>query len=115
MRHSLERSEVFTMGVAMAISAPKGRKHLSADALFRLVRSGFANIPDHGSDEVDISLTDEQNHRITLFDVAGNFLSKWGVLGSGDGELNGPAGITIDADDNLYVVDQHNNRVQKFT
>jgi len=39
----------------MAIIAPKGRKHLSADALFRLVRSGFANIPDHCSDEVDIS------------------------------------------------------------
>jgi DNA-binding beta-propeller fold protein YncE len=60
-------------------------------------------------------ITDEQNHRITLFDVAGNFLSKWGVLGSGDGELNGPAGIAIDAADNLYVVDQNNNRVQKFT
>ena len=60
-------------------------------------------------------ITDEQNHRITLFDLAGNFLSKWGVLGSGDGELNGPSGITIDADDNLYVVDQNNNRVQKFT
>ena len=43
------------MGVAMAIIAPKGRKHLSADALFRLVRSGFANIPDHRSAEVDIS------------------------------------------------------------
>ena len=28
---------------------------------------------------------------------------------------NGPSGITIDADDNLYVVDQNNNRVQKFT
>ena len=60
-------------------------------------------------------ITDEQNHRITLFDLAGNFLSKWGVLGSVDGELNGPAGITIDADDHLYVVDQNNNRVQKFT
>ena len=60
-------------------------------------------------------ITDEQNHRITIFDLAGSFLSKWGVLGSGDGELNGPSGITIDADDNLYVVDQNNNRVQKFT
>jgi hypothetical protein len=58
MRPSLERSEVFTMGVAMAIIAPKGRKHLSADALFRLVRSGCANIPDHRSDEVDLAFTD---------------------------------------------------------
>src|SRR4029434_8218596 len=59
-------------------------------------------------------ITDEQNHRITIFDVAGNFLSKWGVLGSGDGELNGPSGITIDADDNLYVVDQHKQQAHKF-
>ena len=35
----------------MAIVAPKARKHLSADALFRLVRSGFATIPDHRRDE----------------------------------------------------------------
>jgi hypothetical protein len=30
----------------MARVAPKARKHLSADALFRLVHTGFAHIPD---------------------------------------------------------------------
>ena len=30
----------------MALVAQKERKHLSADALFRTVRSGFAAIPD---------------------------------------------------------------------
>jgi DNA-binding beta-propeller fold protein YncE len=60
-------------------------------------------------------VTDELNHRVTIFDSSGNFLSKWGVFGSGDGELNGPAGIAIDADDNVYIVDQHNYRVQKFS
>src|SRR5216683_1912484 len=69
MRPSLERSEVFTMGVAMAIIAPQGRKHLSADALFRLVRSGFANIPDHRSDEVDISLTDALMSAFAMFSL----------------------------------------------
>src|SRR5712692_10573477 len=69
MRPSLERSEVFTMGIAMAIIAPKGRKHLSADALFRLVRSGFANIPDHRSDEVDISLTDALMSGFAMFSL----------------------------------------------
>ena len=62
-----------------------------------------------------LCITDEYNHRITVFDSSGKFVSKWGVFGSGDGELNGPAGIATDADDNVYVVDQHNNRVQKFT
>ena len=58
MHPSLERSAIFTMGVAMAIMAPKGRTHRSADALLRLVRSGFATLPDHRRDAVDMSLTD---------------------------------------------------------
>lgn len=57
------------MGVAMAIIAPKGRKHLSADALFRLVRSGFANIPDDRSDAVDISLTDALMSGFAMFSL----------------------------------------------
>jgi len=39
----------------MSIVAPKGRKHLCAEALFRLGRSGFATIPDDRSGETEIS------------------------------------------------------------
>src|SRR3989442_15439524 len=42
----------------MGFIAPKERKHLSADALFGLIRSGFATIPDHRSDEAGIPFTD---------------------------------------------------------
>ena len=42
----------------MALVAPRERKHLSADALFRLVRNGFAAIPDYRLSETEISLTD---------------------------------------------------------
>jgi len=42
----------------MALVVPKERKHLSADALFRLVRSGFHTLPDHRSLDAEISLTD---------------------------------------------------------
>jgi len=59
-------------------------------------------------------ISDELNHRITIFDSSGKFLNKWDASGSGPGELNGPAGIAIDSQDNVYVVDQHNNRVQRF-
>ena len=62
-----------------------------------------------------IYVTDEYNHRITVFDTSGKFLAKWRALGSGDGEVNGPSGIAIDSDDNVYIVDQNNGRVQKFT
>jgi hypothetical protein len=42
----------------MAIAAPQGRKPLSADALCRVVRSGFTTLPDHRGGETAISLTD---------------------------------------------------------
>src|SRR6266705_2095348 len=49
--------------------APKGRKYLSADALFGLVRSGFANIPDDRSGDTDISLTDALMSAFALFSL----------------------------------------------
>lgn len=49
------------------------------------------------------------------FDPTGERIGDWGRTGSSPGELNGPAGIAFDADDNLFVVDSKNNRVQKFT
>jgi len=42
----------------MVISAPKVRKHLSADALFGLLRTGFADIADHRPGKPDIPLMD---------------------------------------------------------
>ena len=42
----------------MVINAPKVRKHLSADALLGLLRTGFAAIADHRPGHPDISLTD---------------------------------------------------------
>ena len=57
------------MGVAMAIIAPKGRKHLSADALFRLVRSGFATIPEHRRAEGDMAFTDALMSGCALFSL----------------------------------------------
>ncbi len=59
--------------------------------------------------------SDEQLHRISIFDQEGNFLDKWGTPGSGDGEVNGPSGIAFDKDDNLFLVDSLNHRVQRFT
>jgi hypothetical protein len=57
------------MGVAMSIIAPKGRKHLSADALFRLVRSGFTNVPDHRGGDPEISLTDALMSAFAMFSL----------------------------------------------
>jgi Transposase DDE domain len=56
-------------GIAMAIVAPKARKHLSADALFGLVRSGFATIPDYRLGETDIALTDALMSAFAMFSL----------------------------------------------
>ena len=53
----------------MALVAPRGRKHLSADALFRTVRSGFAAIPDYRLSETEISLTDALMSAFALFSL----------------------------------------------
>ena len=53
----------------MSMVAPKARKHLSADALFHLVRSGFATIPDPRGEDVDIPLTDALMSAFAMFSL----------------------------------------------
>jgi hypothetical protein len=53
----------------MALVAPKGRKHLSADALFRLVHTGFDHIPDYRPADADISLTDALMSAFAMFSL----------------------------------------------
>ena len=53
----------------MSIVVPKGRKHLSVDALFRLVRSSFANITDDRGAEVEIPLTDALMSAFAMFSL----------------------------------------------
>src|ERR687895_273728 len=43
------------------------------------------------------------------------FITKWGTLGSGDGQFGDPLGIATDQAGNVYVADSLNSRVQKFT
>ena len=53
----------------MSIVAPHVRKHLSADALFHVVRSGFASLPDHRLDDPEISLTDALMSAFAMFSL----------------------------------------------
>lgn len=47
--------------------APKGGTHLSADALFRIVRTGFGQILAPGSPAAEISLADALMAGVALF------------------------------------------------
>jgi hypothetical protein len=56
-------------GLAMYTVAPKGRKHLSADALFRFVRKGFGNILDERPPGADMSLSDALRSGFAMFSL----------------------------------------------
>jgi len=43
------------------------------------------------------------------------FLTKWGTLGTGDGQFYFPNGEAVDASGNFYVADTNNHRIQKFS
>ena len=60
-------------------------------------------------------MTDYWGCRIQVFNPKGKYLREFGKEGNGDGELNSPAGIYIDSDDIVYVVEEDNNRVSVFT
>jgi sugar lactone lactonase YvrE len=43
------------------------------------------------------------------------FVAAFGEQGTGDGQFKAPIGIAINADDEVFVSDAHNNRVQRFS
>jgi sugar lactone lactonase YvrE len=73
---------------------------------------------EYGADVPFDSDTDDPSH------VDGGPIQGWklqmlvtigtGQVGGGAGEFNYPSGIDVDSEDNLYVLDTHNSRIQKF-
>ena len=54
------------------------------------------------------------NSRVAKFDKDGEYIRSWGEYGTGDGQFRTPHSIVIDKDDNVYVGDRSNHRVQVF-
>lgn len=82
----------------------------------------------------NIWVADYNNNRVQKFSSSGTWLASLGGTssacssclctgpstcpnssGSGNGQFNDPADVAIDASGNIWVVDQGNNRVQKFS
>ena len=70
----------------------------------------------------NIYVADEMNHRVQKLDPDGRMLSKIGAIGADGRPRPGTAAgqfkmhraVHVDHEDNLYVADSQNNRVQKF-
>lgn len=66
----------------------------------------------------NIYISDAATHRVLKLNDKGSLLTSWGGFGDGDGKFDNPAGISIvnaSGEDNIYVCDSGNARVQVFT
>lgn len=69
----------------------------------------------------DVYVADTWNHRVQKFDASGRFLAKWGDFADTKGQRDadpgkfwGPRAVAIGPDNNVYVTDTGNKRVQVF-
>ncbi len=69
----------------------------------------------------NVYVTDTWNHRVQKFDADGRYLTHWGsatqVAGieAGQASFFGPRGVAVGPDNQIYVTDTGNKRVQVFT
>lgn len=68
----------------------------------------------NGDGYVYITNTEYNNYNIARFTSSGVFVEYIGSTGSGDGQFNYPAGIAIDSNNNIFIADSGNNRIQKL-
>jgi hypothetical protein len=65
--------------------------------------------------EGNIYITDGYvNSRVAKYDKNGDWVKSWGEPGNGPGQFNTPHAIVIDRNNNVYVGDRGNRRVQVF-
>ncbi|MEN6342514.1 MAG: PKD domain-containing protein, partial [Methanospirillum sp.] len=62
-----------------------------------------------------VYVSEVQTTRVRIFDTAGTPLGSFGGPGTGDGQVDYPLFIAVDAAGSVYVADTGNDRVQKFT
>jgi len=71
----------------------------------------------------DVYVVDAENERVQEFSSEGKYIRQWGSVGSGNGQFGvksvwgweGPDGIAVAPNGDVYVTDEGNHRVEEFT
>ena len=63
----------------------------------------------------EIAVTDQNNHRVQIFNSDGNYLRSFGRKGNKAGEFLYPRGIAFLNNGNIFVADNGNHRIQIFS
>jgi DNA-binding beta-propeller fold protein YncE len=58
---------------------------------------------------------DEHRHMVVRCSINGETLGHWGQPGEKPGQLNGPTGMCLDADESLWIVNTLNHRIDHYT
>lgn len=75
----------------------------------------FATVTSLAIDESgNVFVADFYNHRIQKFSADGNFLTRFGSQGHGEGQLFHAMAVAVADDGTVFVVDFGNSRVQKW-
>ena len=90
-------------------------------AVMPALEKPIATFPNlHGAWGISITsighlvVAEAHSNQVTILTQDGKKIKSFGNRGSANGQFNYPGGITIDNDDNIYVADAYNNRIQKF-
>jgi DNA-binding beta-propeller fold protein YncE len=59
---------------------------------------------------IDSYVADWDNNRIQKFDSNGNFITKWGTVGTGDGQFMNPAALAADSYIIMIIVKQQQQK-----
>jgi tripartite motif-containing protein 71 len=107
------------------LTPPTFLKTLAGPSLAPMYPSGLIFAPVWpGTTGGAVVVADTGYNRISVFDATKcpnpdntvcTPILRFGTLGSGNGQLNTPRDVAVDAADNIYVADAANSRVEAFT
>ncbi|MFZ3102434.1 MAG: 6-bladed beta-propeller [Desulfitobacteriaceae bacterium] len=61
-----------------------------------------------------VYVTDIKKSKLLIFDLDGKIIKEIGEPGTKQGQFRAPNAVTVDKDENIYVVDTGNQRIQEF-